>query len=182
MVEGALVLLAALYVAYVAVERLREGPELETVGLGIAAMAVSLAVNVGVSFYLVRVARRTGSPALEATAWHRASDIPDLAGCAHRARAHSTHPLGLSRSGCGFGHSRVSGVHGVSHHRPVPSATCWTGASRMRRRRSSGECWPAVPASSLAIIHSGRDGPGPTGRSTSSWSCLGLRPSGPPTS
>ena len=75
MAEGAFVLLAALYVAYVATDRLREGAELETVGLGIAAMAVSLAVNMGISFYLVRVARRTGSPALEATAWHRASDI-----------------------------------------------------------------------------------------------------------
>ncbi|MBM3947265.1 MAG: cation transporter, partial [SAR202 cluster bacterium] len=42
---------------------------------GVVAMGVSVAVNVATSWHLLRVARRTGSPALQATAWHRASDI-----------------------------------------------------------------------------------------------------------
>ena len=80
MAEGVLILLAVSFVAYEAINRLVEGTDIGGVGLGIVAMSISLLVNVGISLHLRRVARETGSVALEATAWHRATDILTSAG------------------------------------------------------------------------------------------------------
>ncbi len=73
--ESFLILTGAGLISAEAVRRLGEGVEVQNVGLGIAAMAVSMVINIGVSWHLLRVARRTHSIALQATAWHRASDI-----------------------------------------------------------------------------------------------------------
>ena len=73
--EGSLILIGAAVITYAAVDRLLTGSHVETVGLGIAAMSISLVINAGVSVYLRRVARQTDSLVLEATAWHRATDI-----------------------------------------------------------------------------------------------------------
>jgi cation diffusion facilitator family transporter len=75
MVEATLIAIAGGAVAVEAVRRLQQGAAVENVGLGIAAMTGSLAINLGVAVYLRGVARKTGSPALEAAAWHRGSDI-----------------------------------------------------------------------------------------------------------
>lgn len=75
MFEGSLILLAALLIFREAIHRLQTGERPETVGLGIMVMALSAALNIAASLYLRRAARKTGSPALEAAASHRGSDI-----------------------------------------------------------------------------------------------------------
>lgn len=73
--ESLLILLAAGLVTGEAARRLASPSAVGSVGLGIAAMSVSLALNGVVSWHLRRVAHRTGSIALAATATHRTSDI-----------------------------------------------------------------------------------------------------------
>ncbi len=79
-VESLLILAGAALITAEAIRRLEAGAEVGGVGLGIVAMSLSMAVNIGVSLHLRRVARRTGSIALDATARHRASDIVTSAG------------------------------------------------------------------------------------------------------
>ncbi|TLN13757.1 cation transporter, partial [bacterium] len=79
-VEAVLILLAALYIIYEAVIRLRHGATVEHLGLGTAVMALSAVVNWFVSRYLFRVAKKTDSIALEADAWHLRADVYTSAG------------------------------------------------------------------------------------------------------
>lgn len=75
-VEGVLVLAAGAAVMAEAVRRLVTGaPAIDHIGLAIAVMASSAAVNVVVAARLRRVARRTGSPAIEGDAAHLTADI-----------------------------------------------------------------------------------------------------------
>ncbi|WP_217915017.1 cation diffusion facilitator family transporter [Miltoncostaea marina] len=81
--EGALVLAAGAAVAVEAVRRLLEGgTAIARLDLAIAVMAGSALVNVVVAARLRRVARRTGSPAIEADAAHIGSDVFTSAGAA----------------------------------------------------------------------------------------------------
>lgn len=75
MLEGALIIVAAVIVLYEASRRLFEGSEVELLWYGMAVMAVSAIVNTFVSRRLMRVARRTGSLALEADAYHLMTDV-----------------------------------------------------------------------------------------------------------
>jgi cation diffusion facilitator family transporter len=79
-VEAVLILLAALYIIYEAVLRLRHGATVEHLGLGTAVMALSAVVNWFVSRYLFRVAKKTDSIALKADAWHLRADVYTSAG------------------------------------------------------------------------------------------------------
>lgn len=82
-IEGVLVLVAGLAVAVEATRRLVSGDDtLVRLDLAIAVMAVSAVVNLLVSTRLRRVARRTGSPAVEGEAAHLASDVWTSAGTA----------------------------------------------------------------------------------------------------
>ena len=75
-IEGILVLAAGLAVAIEAVRRLVSGaPEIAYLDFAIAVMAASAVANLIVSLRLKRVARRTGSPAIEGDAAHLASDV-----------------------------------------------------------------------------------------------------------
>lgn len=74
-VEGALVLVAAVYIVYESIMKLRTGHSAPAVGLGILAMGISSVVNWLVSGYLFRVARTEDSMALEADAVHLRSDV-----------------------------------------------------------------------------------------------------------
>ncbi len=75
-VEALLIFLAAGLIIYEAARRLYEGDwEVENLGWGIGVMLVSSAANFVVSRHLFRVAKRTGSPALAADAWHLATDL-----------------------------------------------------------------------------------------------------------
>jgi cation diffusion facilitator family transporter len=72
--EGVLILVGAGIIVYEASRRLMDPPEVESLGFGIGAIALSVVVNVGVSQYLYRRARQTHSPALEGDAAHLRTD------------------------------------------------------------------------------------------------------------
>ena len=73
-IEGMLILVGAGVIIYEAVRRLAEGAQVHSLGFGIAALAVSTVVNIGVSTYLYRMARAHDSPALEGDAAHLRTD------------------------------------------------------------------------------------------------------------
>jgi cation diffusion facilitator family transporter len=72
--EGVLILLGAGIIIYESARRLSHPRGIESLGFGIVAVAVSMVVNLGVSTYISRQARSTGSPALEADAAHLRTD------------------------------------------------------------------------------------------------------------
>ena len=72
--EAMLILLGAAIIVVEAVRRLINGSEVESVGIGIAIIALSIAVNLIVSAYLYRRARTLESPALEGDAAHLRAD------------------------------------------------------------------------------------------------------------
>jgi cation diffusion facilitator family transporter len=74
-VEAAIVFVAAVAIVIEAVRHLISGETVGRIPLAIAVMLVSAAVNVCLTIYLYRVARRTGSPALEADAANHLTDI-----------------------------------------------------------------------------------------------------------
>src|SRR6516165_3296885 len=73
--EGVLILVAAGGIAWIAIERLIGGSELESLGAGsLVALAAAL-VNLAVARVLLRVGRRTGSIVLEADGHHLMTDV-----------------------------------------------------------------------------------------------------------
>lgn len=72
--EGVLILLGAGVIVYESVRRLINPHKIESLGFGIAAVAVSMVVNFAVSLHLGRQARATDSPALEGDAAHLRTD------------------------------------------------------------------------------------------------------------
>lgn len=75
-VEGALVLAAGVAVGVEATRRLVIGaPDIDHLEFAIGVMVISAAVNVVVSRRLYRVARHTGSPAIEGDAAHLTADV-----------------------------------------------------------------------------------------------------------
>jgi cation diffusion facilitator family transporter len=74
-IEAVLILIAAGVIVYHAVMKLLVPTPIEHLGFGMAVMAISAAVNWGVSSHLFRVARETDSLALEADAYHLRIDV-----------------------------------------------------------------------------------------------------------
>jgi cation diffusion facilitator family transporter len=72
--EGVLILLGAGIIIFESVRRLNHPQGIESIGFGIAAVAVSMVVNLVVSTYISRQARSTDSPALEGDAAHLRTD------------------------------------------------------------------------------------------------------------
>jgi cation diffusion facilitator family transporter len=72
--EGVLIVLGAAIIIYEAIGKLSGGAEIERLGIGIAVIGFSAAVNFGISGYLYRQARLTDSPALEGDAAHLRTD------------------------------------------------------------------------------------------------------------
>ncbi len=75
MIEGAIIFAAAVVIVVESVSHLVSGERLDHIPLAIAVMLVSAAVNVGLTAYLRRAARRTESPALQADAANHLTDI-----------------------------------------------------------------------------------------------------------
>ncbi|MFO1314932.1 MAG: cation diffusion facilitator family transporter [Burkholderiales bacterium] len=73
--EGALILVAAVAIAWTAVERLLQPRALEQVGIGLAVSVVATVVNLVVARLLLSAARRHNSIALEADAHHLMTDV-----------------------------------------------------------------------------------------------------------
>jgi len=78
--EAALIIGAALWIVFEAVEKLFHPVAVEFLGYGLAVMGVSAVVNWLVSERLYRVARQTESQALEADALHLRADVWTSAG------------------------------------------------------------------------------------------------------
>jgi cation diffusion facilitator family transporter len=72
--EGGMILLAALVIAFRAVESIVHGPSVEQLDLGLVLLGAAGAVNAALGTYLVAVGRRGGSSALTADGWHLLSD------------------------------------------------------------------------------------------------------------
>ncbi len=72
--EAMLILLGAVIIVIEAVRRLISGSEVESVGIGIAIIALSIVANLVVSGYLYRRAKALESPALEGDAAHLRAD------------------------------------------------------------------------------------------------------------
>jgi cation diffusion facilitator family transporter len=72
--EGVLILIGSGVIVYAAVRSLIQGPELESLGFGIAVVAFATVVNLVISAWLYRQARTTQSSALEADAAHLRTD------------------------------------------------------------------------------------------------------------
>jgi cation diffusion facilitator family transporter len=73
-IEGMLILVGAGIIVYEATRRLVVGAEVESLGVGIAVMGLSVLANLGVSTVLSRQARAHESPALEGDAAHLRAD------------------------------------------------------------------------------------------------------------
>ena len=73
-IEGILILVGSAAIAFEAVRHLVNHGRVQTVGIGIAVVAVSLTANLIVSARLRAAARRTGSPALAGDAAHLGTD------------------------------------------------------------------------------------------------------------
>lgn len=79
-IEGMLILVGAGIIIYEATHRLVVGSTVETLGVGIAVMAVSTVANLAVSAVLARRAKALESPALEGDAAHLRTDAFTSAG------------------------------------------------------------------------------------------------------
>ncbi len=79
-IEGMLILVGSGIIIFAAIRRLVVGGEVERLGIGIAVIAFSLVVNLGISTILHARARSTESPALEADAAHLRTDALTSAG------------------------------------------------------------------------------------------------------
>jgi cation diffusion facilitator family transporter len=79
-IEALLIFLAAAWIAWEAVQKLRHPHPLERPDLGMAMMFVSALVNYFAARLLFSVGRQTESPALEADAWHHLTDVWTSAG------------------------------------------------------------------------------------------------------
>ena len=73
-IEAMLILVGSGVIIYAAVRSLVNGPEVHSLGIGIAVIAFSVVANVIVSTILARRARETESPALEGDAAHLRTD------------------------------------------------------------------------------------------------------------
>ncbi|MCU0661050.1 MAG: cation diffusion facilitator family transporter [Myxococcota bacterium] len=74
-VEALLIFCAAGWIIYEAIHRLLSPAPIGSLGLGTLVMGISAVVNLGVSSWLMKVAKRTESIALEADAWHLRTDV-----------------------------------------------------------------------------------------------------------
>ena len=107
LVEGLLVLAAGAVVAVEATRRLIDGSApLVDLDLAVGVMVASALVNLAVSQRLRRVARRTGSPAIEGDAAHLASDVWTSGGAAAGPDPRGDHRLDAGRCAAWASRSR----------------------------------------------------------------------------
>lgn len=81
-IEAILIFIAAGWIIYEAIQKILNPSGVENLGIGVAVMAVSAAVNTLVSRKLYQVAKKTESIALEADALHLKTDVYTSAGVA----------------------------------------------------------------------------------------------------
>lgn len=74
-VEGALILVAAGFIAVAAVQRLLQPRPIEAIGLGLGISLIASLVNLGAALVLLKAARRHRSATLQANAHHLLTDV-----------------------------------------------------------------------------------------------------------
>ncbi|MCJ7445152.1 MAG: cation diffusion facilitator family transporter [Methanotrichaceae archaeon] len=74
-VEAMLIFLAAAWIIFEAIKKLRNPEQLEEPMWGVAVMLISVAANIFVSMRLFKVGEETDSMALKADAWHLRTDV-----------------------------------------------------------------------------------------------------------
>ncbi len=74
-IEALLIFIAAGMIIKEAIHKIQVGGSVETVGWGIVVMGISAGLNIFVSAYLMKIAKQTGSIALEADAMHLKTDV-----------------------------------------------------------------------------------------------------------
>ncbi|HMO52141.1 MAG TPA: cation diffusion facilitator family transporter [Kiritimatiellia bacterium] len=79
-VEGALIVMAALYIIYVAITDWVSGLALRNLDLGVVLTALAAGINAGLGYYLVRIGKRKKSLILEANGQHVLTDSWTSAG------------------------------------------------------------------------------------------------------
>ena len=79
-IEALLIIVAAVWIIYAAVQKLINPHPLETVGWGVGIMLVSTIANLIVSQQLFKVGKETDSAALLADGWHLRTDVYTSAG------------------------------------------------------------------------------------------------------
>jgi len=72
--EGAMIVLAAVFILYAAIEKWMNGLQLENLGAGTLLVLAAAALNAGLGWYLVRTGRRNHSLILEANGKHVLTD------------------------------------------------------------------------------------------------------------
>ena len=80
MLEGLFIIIAVLLIVYTSAVRLFESPELSEVNLAVGVSMLATAINAGLSWFLGRTARMSGSAALEGDSKHLLSDVVSSAG------------------------------------------------------------------------------------------------------
>lgn len=78
--EGGLIFIAALSIAYAAIDRLLNPQEIEAVGIGLAVSVVATLINFATARTLMKVGRQHNSITLEADAHHLLTDVWTSAG------------------------------------------------------------------------------------------------------
>lgn len=73
--EALLIIGAGIFIIIQAIPKLKGEAGIHSLGLGALVMGISAAVNFVVSTLLMRTAKKTGSPALAADAWHLRTDV-----------------------------------------------------------------------------------------------------------
>jgi len=74
-IEAILIFLAAAWIIWEAIKKLRGHETIDNPGIGVGIMAVSVIANIIVSRRLFKIGRETHSVALVADAWHLATDV-----------------------------------------------------------------------------------------------------------
>ncbi len=79
-IEAILIFVAAIWIIFEAVEKLKHPGTIESAGWGVAVMLISAGANIIVSHMLFKVGKETDSVALIADAWHLRTDVYTSAG------------------------------------------------------------------------------------------------------
>ncbi len=134
--EGGLIFVAALVIAWSAVERLLRGPAVQSLDLGLALSAAAALINLGVALLLLRVGRRHRSIVLEADGQHLMTDVWTSAGVV-----------------VGLGLARVTGWACLDPFLAllVAGNICWTAFSLIRRS-FNGLMDHALPPEEQALV------------------------------
>jgi len=72
--EGAMIILAAIFILYAAIEKWMHGLQLENLGAGVLLVLAAALLNAGLGWYLIHIGRRSQSLILEANGKHVLTD------------------------------------------------------------------------------------------------------------